>query len=127
MPFAPEDVRAWENSEVMAEFEKIALHGDLLGGGPPEAHKPISERPAPEPDPAWEDEPPQRERTALPPLSHAFAMKAFAVRHEDLLEAVRNVARRLAGSGNIRGAYRTERAVADIEAIMRRNPAQGGE
>jgi hypothetical protein len=43
MVFAPEDKRVWQESEVMAEFEKIAKETDLLNGGPPEAFQPILE------------------------------------------------------------------------------------
>jgi hypothetical protein len=44
-----------------------------------------------------------------------------------MIETLKDVARGLADSGNIKGAYRTERAVAELEAIIRRAPAEGGE
>ena len=131
MPFAPEDTKVWESSEVMAEFEKIATDQNLLGGGPPEAFQPIPEKEAGEPAPSWEEEsaPAEliQERAPLPPVEQTFAMKAFASQQETLLEAVKDVARGLADKGNIKGAYRAERAAAELEAIIRRTPAEGGE
>jgi hypothetical protein len=125
MPFAPEDTRVWESSEVMAEFEKIAAETRLLDGGPPEAFQPIPEKEAAEASPSWEDDEPA-EAPELPDLGRAMALKEFASRQSALLPALKKIARDLADRKNIKGAYRVERAVAELEAVMA-VPAEGGE
>lgn len=125
MPFAPEDTRVWESSEVMAEFEKVAAEMHLLNGGPPEAFQPIPEKTAgSENDSAWEAEPPVP--APLPDLEHALTVKAFLSRRSQLLSVLRKIAQELADSKNIKGAYRVERAMAELKAAMGA-PAEGGE
>jgi len=52
MPFAPEDKRAWDASEVMAELEKVAAELGTLDGPPPEAFEPLRSKEAD--DGSWE-------------------------------------------------------------------------
>lgn len=124
MPFAPEDTRVWESSEVMAEFEKVAAKMRLLDGGPPEAFQPIPEKTASQDDDAWEEEP--TAPAPLPDLGRTMAVKAFLSRQSHLLPALKKIAQELADSKNIKGAYRVERAMAELEAAMGA-PAEGGE
>ena len=56
MTFAPEDKAAWNSSEIMSEFEKIALETDLLNGPPKEANMPIDLEEEDDEDVSWEDE-----------------------------------------------------------------------
>ena len=126
MPFAPEDTKVWESSEVMAEFEKVAANTNLLGGGPPEAFQPIPEKVAgvSDPDPSWEEE---TVSDIMPTAKYAYAIEAFASQQSAMIETVKKIARGLADKCDIKGAYRAERAVAEIETIVRRTPAEGGE
>jgi hypothetical protein len=111
MTFAPEDKRAWAVSEVMSEFEKVAKENDLLNGGPVEAYLPIPDKIA---DEAWEDENFEdeaiNEEKPLPMESEGIA----------LVNSIKSIARKLASDGNIKGAYRVERAFTELNDIIHR-------
>jgi len=111
MVFAPEDKRAWQNSEVMAELEKLAKETDLLGGPPPEAFEPISEQ-TPEQE-TWEDE-----DAPLVVDSSAKEAELLAIRHQ-LMDEIERMAHQLAEAGRIKVAYRLERALATIKDIAK--------
>lgn len=122
MPFAPEDTRVWESSEVMAEFEKVAAKMRLLDGGPAEAFQPVAEKTAGADDSAWEEEADR----VLPEKEPPRAEQAFLNRQARLLPALAKIAQDLADSNNIKGAYRVERAMVELKAAMGA-PAEGGE
>ena len=56
MVFAPEDKKAWNASEVMAELEKIALETGFLDGPEPEAFEPVEIGENEKEEDLWEDE-----------------------------------------------------------------------
>jgi len=117
MDFAPEDKRVWQESEVMAEFEKVAKETGLLNGGPPEAFQPIPEKIAEQG--AWEDEDAQE-----PPVGLGVARQAgLASYGARLMGAIENLAHDLAEAGRIKVAYRLERTFAALKDICR----MGGE
>lgn len=112
MVFAPEDKRAWQNSEIMAELEKVARATNLLDnpGPPPEAFQPIPEKEAR----SWEEED--------EPLAADFG----ALREAELstprcrlMDEIERMACQLAGAGHIKAAYRLERALAAIKDIAK--------
>ncbi len=110
MAFAPEDRRAWQDSEIMAEFEKMAKEANLLGGPPSEAFEPIPERIAAQP--TWEDEDTQE------PSDPADGRHAqFAEQGARLAESIARMAEDLALAGHVKAAYRLERALAAITDI----------
>lgn len=122
MPFAPEDKRAWENSEIMAEFEKVAAESHLLDGGPSEAFEPLPEKEA-SPSGEWEED---GSEAPSAPAVRSPALEAFERRQAALPTMLMRLARSLADKGNIKGAYRAERAAAEIRAAIEA-PAEGGE
>lgn len=110
MTFAPEDKRAWRNSEVMAEFEKTAMEASLLDGGPPEAFQPIPEKVAEQA--AWEEE-------DVPELADpGQARRAELANHGmRLMGMIEKMAQDLAEAGYVKAAYRLERALAALKNI----------
>lgn len=52
MIFSEEDVAAWNDSEIMKEFEKIAIKTNIIDGPPIEAYQPINK----EEEKTWEEE-----------------------------------------------------------------------
>lgn len=116
MVFAPEDKRAWRDSEIMAEFEKQAMEMDLLNGGPPEAFEPIPEKTA-EQD-SWEDEDVQEPEKE----TDTAKLAELASHGARLMDAIEKMANDLAKAGRVKAAYRLERALAALKDI-----AAGGE
>jgi len=117
MPFAPEDKRAWLDSEVMAELEKIAKETDLLGGPPKEAFEPIEEKTAAQS--SWEDED-VPEAPADPDAGRRAALASHGAR---LAKTLERMAQDLAEAGRPKAAYRLERALAALKDIAEK----GGE
>lgn len=112
MVFAPEDKRVWQESEVMAEFEKIAKEMSLLDGGPPEAFQPIFEKVSAEQS-AWEDEDIQK-----PSVDPEIARRAeLAGYNIQLMEAIEKLAQDFAEAGHVKVAYRLERTLAALKDI----------
>lgn len=109
MAFAPEDKRVWRESEIMAEFERIAAETDLLGGPPAEAFQPILEKAAAQP--AWEDED-SREPSAA--SGKRAELESLGAR---LMDEIGKMAQHLASAGRIKAAYRLERALAALKDI----------
>lgn len=117
MAFAPEDKRAWLDSEVMAELEKVARETNLLGGPPSEAFEPIEERTATQA--YWEDE-----DVPEPPAEPGSARRAELAAHgARLMGMIGGMAQDLAGVGRVRAAYRLERALGALKDIAEK----GGE
>jgi hypothetical protein len=110
MVFAPEDKRAWLNSEVMAELEKVARAERLLEGPPPEAFLPIQEKEASQD--SWEEEDEPAAAEAGDPRKAALA--GFGMR---LVGEMDRMAHQLADAGRIKAAYRLERALAALKGI----------
>jgi GNAT superfamily N-acetyltransferase len=113
MAFAPEDKRAWRDSEIMAEFEKVALETSLLDGGPPEAFQPIHEKVATEQN-TWEDEDIQELPTADLGVSRHAELAGYGAQ---LMETIEKMAQDLAEVGRVRAAYRLERTLAALKDI----------
>jgi hypothetical protein len=118
MAFAPEDKRAWLDSEVMSELEKVAKETNLLNGPPAEAFEPISEKTAGQP--VWEDEDvPESPRADSRTERHA-EMVAHSAR---LMGTIERMAQDLAEAGHTKAAYRLERTLAALKDITEK----GGE
>jgi hypothetical protein len=111
MTFAPEDRRAWLDSEVMAELERIAKKTDLLAGPPPEAFEPIPEKTAGQP--VWEDED-VPETPADPDAERRAELAASGAR---LMDSIGRMAQDLAEAGRAKAAYRMERALSALRGI----------
>lgn len=111
MVFAPEDKRVWRESEVMAEFEKVAREMNLLEGGPPEAFQPIPEKTAGQP--VWEDED-VPEPVADPEAGRRAEMAMHGMR---LMESIGKMAQDLAEARHTKAAYRLERALVALKDI----------
>lgn len=87
MVFAPEDKRAWQASEVMAELEKVAAEFGTLDGPPPEAFEPLRlKEAAPEED--WEEERDNAADDASPGLGDLNGMGVYAERLQTGLYAM---------------------------------------
>jgi len=110
MAFASEDKRAWQESEIMVEFEKIAKEMNLLEGGPPEAFQPIFEKIAIEQN-TWEDEDIQ-DLLADPGAVKRVELASHGVR---LMGAIEKLAQKLAETGRVKAAYRLERTLAALK------------
>jgi len=110
MPFAPEDKRAWQDSQVMAELEKLAKETGLFAGPPPEAFEPIQLKEAEE-VPTWEEDEEQRADVPDPlgvgEITGLEAAKAV----KDGLEALAN---NLVSAGRMREAHMVERTLSGI-------------
>lgn len=115
MAFAPEDKRAWLDSEIMAEFEKVAREIDLLNGGPPEAFQPIPEKVVTQP--VWEDE-----DISEPTDSEMVQNAELLEQNLKLIAAIEKMAQDFADKGHIKVAYRLERALFALREIVE----QGG-
>lgn len=110
MSFAPEDKRAWQDSQVMAELEKIAKSTGLFDGPPSEAFEPIPLKEA-EGIPAWEDED-QNVDDAPEPLGVGEVVGLQAAQTvEDGLDAL---ADNLAAAGRTREAHMVERTLSGM-------------
>jgi hypothetical protein len=119
MAFSPEDKRAWLDSEVMAEFERVAAGTDLLGGGPPEAFQPIPEATAGRAEPGWEDD-----DVPEPEADTGLGQRAELAGHgARLMDGIGRMAQDLAEAGRTSAAYRLERALAALKDIAEK----GGE
>jgi len=107
MVFAPEDKRAWQDSQVMLELEKIAKEYDLLNGPPKEAFEPIEEE-----SESWEEEdlPPDK----LAPDKSA----AFSAESGRLMANLLKLAYDLADAEETKAAYRIERALRALKDIF---------
>ena len=115
--FAPEDKRAWFDSEVMAELEKVAKETNLLGGPPKEAFEPIPEKTAAQP--VWEDE-----DVPEPPTDPGADKRMELAAHRAwLIGTIERMAQNLAGAGRVKAAYRLERTLAALKDITEK----GGE
>ena len=117
MSFAPEDLRAWKNSEVMIELEKVAKDALLLEGGPPEALQPIPEGQASleNEERVWEEEG-DADKAADDPLPEE--MGAFAVKEAELVMVIRSMARKFADAGQTKVVYRLERTLAELDEVI---------
>lgn len=121
MTFSKEDKAAWMNSEVMHELEKIALEGGL--DVPEEAFEPIEE------EKTWEDEDDtaklidaveefrkgdEGEETMKEPEEEEL----LVAYHRKLTDAIEKLAWRLADESKTAAAYKVERTLQNIKALM---------
>lgn len=119
MTFSKEDRAAWENSEIMQEFEKLAE--DVLNP-PAEAYQPIPEKE----EKAWEEEDWSDEQKlvdAAEELSNqdddSFEKELRVAYNERLLSRLEKIAEQLADKSNIKAAYRVERTIQELKTLMR--------
>lgn len=118
MTFSKEDKAAWLNSEIMQELEKLAE--DVLNGPPSEAFQPIENVAAAE---TWEDEDLEEKITEAVeefeqptvPIKEEFVI-AY---NQRLLTNIEKIAHRLSDQRNITAAYRVERSLRQLKALLR--------
>jgi hypothetical protein len=109
MTFSREDRAAWENSEIMKELEKYAE--DVL----------VPE----EPEESWEEEDwedPEEEELidAVDEFNEPSLEEELSIAHHKmLLVKLNRLAEHYADESNIKVAYRIERAVQNIKALLR--------
>ena len=131
MPFSKEDKLAWNDSEIMQELEKIALETDIFDP-PKDALSPIKPQGEDE-DEAWEDEIDKLDKANViaDPLEDSEKPKEseedpenvhdeFLQAHTSLLLSnLEKLAYNLSGSDDIKSAYRVERAIQNVKALLR--------
>jgi hypothetical protein len=106
--FSYEDTRAWESSEVMRELEKIAKEEGFLDLS--EALQPIKVYSKKE-EKTWEEEPCDK-------IPQKNAFEDINKQHKAIIEKIYKISCDLADNGNIKGAYRAERAISLLETLM---------
>lgn len=122
MTFSKEDKAAWLNSEIMKEFEKLALETDVLNGPPVEAFQPIETEN--EEEKTWEEESnedkllsaieelgisDETEEDLNKELGQAYA--------RNLITNLQKMAYNLATNSKMKAAYRIERTIMKIENV----------
>jgi len=119
MTFSKEDQAAWENSEIMQEFERFA--DDVLNP-PAEAYQPISI----EGQKTWEEEDWSDEKKLIDAADellnandNSFEEELCVAYNKKLLYGLEKLAEQLADKSNIKAAYRVERAVQELKALLR--------
>ena len=117
MTFSKEDRVVWERSEVMQELEKLA--DDVLNPSA-EAYQPIvmGEQKAWEEE-DWSDE--DRLVDAADKLLNedSFEKELHVAYNERLISRLEKLAEQLADQSNIKAAYRVERTVQELKALLR--------
>jgi hypothetical protein len=114
MTFSREDHAAWENSEIMQELEKLA--DDVLNP-PAEPYQPIEQ--------AWEDEDDDEQKlidaadALLNEDDDAFEREMRVAHNERLISRLEKLAEWLADKQNKKAAYRVERTVQELKALLR--------
>lgn len=119
MTFSKEDRAAWENSEIMQEFEKLAE--DVLNP-PAEAYQPIPEKE----EKVWEEEDWSDEQKLVDTAEElsnqdddSFEKELRVAYNERLLSRLEKIAEQLADKSNIKAAYRVERTIQELKTLMR--------
>jgi len=125
MSFSKEDKAAWNNSEIMQEFEKIAAEMEIFNGPPEEAYLPIKNA-----DDDWEDEiNDDVENKNIEAENKKEDFLKIAEFEKNLLEKkktvddklindLRTLSEKLISKRKIEAAYKVERAILDIEAHL---------
>lgn len=116
MTFSKEDLAAWENSEVMQEFAKLA--GDLLNPSP-EPYQPIviDEK-------SWEEEDWANEKKLVDAAGEllgdnsTFEEELKSAYNNRLCFQLRKIAEWLEDKNNIKAAYKVERAIQNIQTLL---------
>lgn len=118
MTFSREDRAVWEKSEVMQELEKLA---DEVLSPPAEAYQPI----ATEEEKSWEDEDWSDEEkladaaTEMLENDDSFEKELRVAYNNRLLSRLEKIAEQLADQSNIKAAYRVERTIQELKALLR--------
>jgi len=121
MTFSKEDKAAWMDSEVMRELEKIAMEGGLEVSE--EAFQPIEE------EALWEEEDDtgklidaveefQGEEPEAYLLTEDPVDKLLAAHQGKLVDVIQKLSWQLADKSKIKAAYKIERALQNIKALM---------
>lgn len=123
MTFSKEDKAAWMDSEVMRELEKIAMEGGLEVSE--EAFQPIEE------EALWEEEDDTGklidaveefqgagEESETDLLTEDPVDKLLAAHQGNLVDAIQKLSWQLADKSKIKAAYKIERALQNIKALM---------
>jgi hypothetical protein len=116
MTFSKEDQAAWENSEVMRELEKLA--DDVLNPSP-EAYQPISID-----EKSWEEEDWVDEKKLTDAASellgneNSFEEELKSAYNNRLCLQLEKIAEWLEDKNNIKAAYKVERSIQKIKALL---------
>jgi hypothetical protein len=119
MTFSKEDHAAWENSEIMQELEKLA---EDVFSPPAEAYQPIVEKE----QKVWEEEDWSDEQKLIDAADElvnenddSFEKELRVAYNQRLLSRLEKLAQQLADKANIKAAYRVERAIEELKALLR--------
>jgi hypothetical protein len=114
MTFSKEDKAAWLDSEVMSELEKLS--GDVLNGPPAEAFQPIKHE-----ESTWEEENLEEQLvTAVDKFNEpTFEEEIHIAYNKSLFKNLEKVAHNLSDKSNIKAAYRVERSLNELKALLR--------
>lgn len=125
MTFSKEDKAAWQDSEIMREFERIAMEQNVLNGPPPEAFQPVGEEE--DEEELWEEE--DNEDKLLSAVNElgiaeeeqsddtTLSSELLKMHTSRLLENLKKVASNLAVNSKMRVAYRIERTIYNLQAL----------
>jgi hypothetical protein len=118
MTFSKEDQAAWENSEVMREFEKFA--DDVLNPTA-EAYQPIATE-----GKTWEEEDWSDEKKLIDAADEllgkddsSFEEELHVAYNKKLIYGLEKLAEELVSKSNIKAAYRVERTAQKLKALLR--------
>ena len=125
MIFSKEDSAAWHNSEIIQEFEKIALETDVLNGPPAESYQPLGFDEEEEKD--WEEEGDEEKLlSAIEEMGvskneeESLEEELSKVYTANLIENLQKLAHNLASNSKMSAAYTIERAIVKIKTFTGR-------
>jgi len=128
MKFSKEDKAAWNDSEIMWHFERIAREENILDGPPPEAYLPIElDETELEPEPSWEDEEVSNDvgEDRIDNMLDEIALELESDSEEDLfkpanqlIDRLQKIAHDLAFNSKMKSALRVERAIYKIKNLI---------
>jgi len=114
MTFSREDRAIWEKSEVMQELEKFA--DDVLNPSA-EAYQPITTD-----ENKWEEEDWSDEKKLVDAadelLDNSFEKEMIVANNNRLIYGLEKIAEQLADLSNIKAAYRVERTIQELKALL---------
>jgi len=121
MTFSKEDKAAWLDSEIIREFEKIALETDVLNGPPAEAFQPLET----EEEKVWEDESDEDkllsaiEELGVTEEGEGDLKKELSeVFTANLVTNLQKLAHQLATESKMKAAYKIERTIMKLKNLQ---------
>lgn len=122
MIFSEEDMAAWNDSEIMKEFEKIAIKTNIIDGPPIEAYQSINE----EEEKTWEEEDEEKLLSAIEDLgiadeeSENLKKELSKMYVANLITGLQKLAYNSAINYKTSVAYTIERSIMKIKTLQGR-------